>query len=271
MMKVRKYGSGKPLVLIHGGPGAPGTLRDLALELRADYMILEPFQRHSSDIPLTVDTHISDLQELILNHTSEPPVLVGHSWGAMLALAFAVQHEALISGLILVGCGTFSPEARTEMKKRVSASMSQSQEFMLRKIMKKQSLSDSDLFNLGQLMNDVYAFCEDRSYHSTLSADAKGYHEAWEDMMRLQNEGVYPQAFSSIRCPVFMIHGIQDPHPMEMIYNDLKKYVKQMKLSGLARCGHNPWREKGARHEFFGCLQRCMQSIEKKENGDQHG
>jgi hypothetical protein len=35
--------------------------------------------------------------------------------------------------------------------------------------------------------------------------------------MRLQEIGVYPQAFETIRAPVVMLHGAAEPHPGEMI------------------------------------------------------
>jgi hypothetical protein len=36
-------------------------------------------------------------------------------------------------------------------------------------------------------------------------------------MIRLQDHGVYPAAFSAIRSPVLMLHGAVDPHPGRMI------------------------------------------------------
>ncbi len=46
---------------------------------------------------------------------------------------------------------------------------------------------------------------------------AKGHHESWSDMVRLQESGVFPARFASIRCPVLMLHGSYDPHPGALI------------------------------------------------------
>jgi pimeloyl-ACP methyl ester carboxylesterase len=71
--------------------------------------VLEPHQRGSSDRPLTVATHVQDLDDLIRERCgAHQPVLVGHSWGAMLALVYAAHHPLTPAALVLIGCGTFS-------------------------------------------------------------------------------------------------------------------------------------------------------------------
>jgi pimeloyl-ACP methyl ester carboxylesterase len=71
-------------------------------------------QRGSGPEPLTVARHVADLQELVLSLPG-PPVILGHSWGAMLALAYAAAHPEHAGPLILVGCGTFDFAARDRM------------------------------------------------------------------------------------------------------------------------------------------------------------
>jgi pimeloyl-ACP methyl ester carboxylesterase len=43
-------------------------------------------------------------------------VLVGHSWGAMLALCYAAEHP--VERVVLVGCGTFDEASRAELVRR---------------------------------------------------------------------------------------------------------------------------------------------------------
>src|SRR6266852_5877687 len=105
---VQEYGTGREtIVAIHGGPAAAGDLEPLARRLGAQWRVLEPYQRGSGGRPLTVATHVRDLDDLIREHCSgRPVILVGHSWGAMLALAYAAEHPTIASALILIGCGT---------------------------------------------------------------------------------------------------------------------------------------------------------------------
>ena len=44
------------------------------------------------------------------------PVVVGHSWGAMLALAYAAAHPGRATAIALIGCGTFDLAARDRMR-----------------------------------------------------------------------------------------------------------------------------------------------------------
>jgi len=94
MLFVRKYGHSGPLVIVlHGGPGAPGHMAPVSRGLADLYRVLEPFQRASGDEPLTVAKHVADLHEVIqLLASDSRPALLGSSWGAMLALAYAATH-----------------------------------------------------------------------------------------------------------------------------------------------------------------------------------
>jgi pimeloyl-ACP methyl ester carboxylesterase len=77
-------------------------------------------------------------------------------------------------------------------------------------------------------------------------------------MVRLQNEGVYPAAFASIKSPVLMLHGAEDPYPGQMIRASLVRYIPQLEYREWNRCGHYPWLEKAARDEFFSVLRNWL-------------
>ena len=74
-LRVRRYGRpGRPAIVLHGGPGAPGSAGGLARALADPLHVLEPWQRWSSSVPLTVDRHVADLDDvlqslnLLMNH-----------------------------------------------------------------------------------------------------------------------------------------------------------------------------------------------------------
>ena len=69
IIKVRKYGnSGAFVIVLHGGPAAPGYMKPVAKKLAKHFRVLEPFQRDSSDKPLTVAQHVQDLQDVIIQY-----------------------------------------------------------------------------------------------------------------------------------------------------------------------------------------------------------
>jgi pimeloyl-ACP methyl ester carboxylesterase len=82
--------------------------------------------------------------------------------------------------------------------------------------------------------------------------------ETWDDMVRLQSEGVYPAAFAAVKSPALMLHGAEDPHPGRMIRASLQPYMPQLEYRERARCGHYPWLEKATRDEFFSVLRNWL-------------
>jgi pimeloyl-ACP methyl ester carboxylesterase len=218
---VNRYGASGPLVIaIHGGPGAAGYLAPFARELARDFRVLEPYQRGSGGEPLTVARHVEDLREIV-ESSGEMPALAGHSWGAMLALAFAAAHPRLAGPLVLIGCGTFDEEARAVYNAAVKDQPPPS--------------IDCDF-------------------------DQRAHDESWNDLLALQQKGVYPAAFAAIRSPVLMLHGADDPHPGRMILASLQPYVPQIEYREFEQCGHYAWQEPAAREPFYAALREWLLS-----------
>ncbi len=262
LREARAYGSsGPPVVLIHGGPGAPGHMAPIARELAGRFRVLEPFQRGSGGTPLTVARHLEDLHEAIVSFAGETPVhLVGSSWGAMLALAYAAAAPGRTRGLVLVGCGTFDPAARERFETTVRERMDDRLRARMDGLDTEIPDPDERLRLKAELLLPLYS-------HDLLTADLENEHvdahanrESWEDMLRLQREGVYPAAFATIDAPVLMLHGARDPHPGRMIRASLEPYVAQLEYHEWDSCGHFPWVEREVRDDFHARLRSWLSS-----------
>jgi pimeloyl-ACP methyl ester carboxylesterase len=250
---VREYGTeGLWVVVVHGGPGAMGSMAVVARALAHRFRVLEPWQRCSGGEPLTVARHIADMHEMVRAHCpDQKPALVGHSWGAMLALAYAAAHPEEAGPLVLAGCGTFDPAARMRMKVIRGARMNEAVIAQMARI--EQAIVDPDerLCALGRLFMILDSYDLASTETGLEACDAAANRETWDDMLHLQEVGVYPAAFSAIRTPVLMVHGADDPHPGEMIRASLAPYLPQLEYHEWARCGHYPWLERGVGAEFF--------------------
>src|SRR5262249_8019902 len=75
---------------------------------------------------------------------------------------------------------------------------------------------------------------------------------------RRQAEGIEPQSFDSIEARVLMLHGDEDPHPGAMIRDSLRPCIPQIEYVEIARCGHEPWRERHGREPFFAALRAWL-------------
>lgn len=99
------YGSGPPVVLIHGQPGSAADWARLVPLLSDEHTVLVPdrpgygrtagratgFAGNASALAATLD-----------RAGIYPAVLVGHSWGGGVALAAAIDHPDHVKGLVLV-------------------------------------------------------------------------------------------------------------------------------------------------------------------------
>lgn len=247
------------MVLVHGGPGAPGYMAPVARELADSFRVLEQFQRGSGDLSLTVDLHVEDLHQFLLSHTPQrQPIIVGHSWGAMLALVFASVHDDLIGGLVLIGCGTFTRAARKRLVDIRAERTSNAWKAEAAGVSSCADGPDDKMRAMGALFEKIDSFDLMSHDDETMQCDARAHHESWDDMMRLQDDGVYPTVFASIKVPVLMLHGQHDPHPGRMIYDDLLPFIPHMEYRDWSDCGHYPWLERIVRSEFLGCLKEWL-------------
>jgi proline iminopeptidase len=97
-----KYGrvNAPKLLVLHGGPGADHRyLLPQMLHLGEKHDLLFYDQcgggrsRGDARIPITWETHVEDLGAVVEEFGLDPLSIVGYSWGAMLALLYAIQRR----------------------------------------------------------------------------------------------------------------------------------------------------------------------------------
>lgn len=270
-MHTRTHGSsGPPVIVLHGGPAACGEAAPLARGLADAFRVLEPWQRGSGEEPLTVARHVADLRDLIESRCAGGrPALVGESWGAMLALAYAAAHPQSAGPVALVGCGTFDPASRARMKAILEERTGEDLRARLERLSLEFPDPDARLAKRFELTRPLYQYdpagerwagerTDPPDESGPGSFDMRAHTETWNDMLRLQNDGVYPAAFSAIGSPVLMLHGAYDPHPGTMIRDCLLPHIPQIEYREWERCGHAPWLEPAVREEFFGVLREWL-------------
>jgi pimeloyl-ACP methyl ester carboxylesterase len=264
-IQYRTYGNSGPLVIVvHGGPATPGSIAPAARGLAGCCRIIEPWQCGSGSEPLTVAQHIEDLHKTIEQLCgTEKPILVGHSWGAMLILAYAAAHPDTVRALVLIGCGTFDLKARARMQENINARIDENMRQCLQNIEKEITNPGERLKKKYEVIKSVYSYdpISDEKEEPVKPFDQKAHKETWDDMLREQGKGVYPAAFASIKIPVLMIHGSYDPHPGKMILESLQPYIPHIQYCELDSCGHDPWYEKQARTTFFETVQTWLQQV----------
>jgi pimeloyl-ACP methyl ester carboxylesterase len=263
MLECREYGTAGPaVVVVHGGPGGQGGVRGLAIGLSDEFRVFEPFQRRAGDESLTVARHVEDLREFVQSIRGDSMVaVVGHSWGAMLTLAFGAAHPDLNCPLVLVGCGTFDIVARARFAEIVAERLTPEVRGQLESLECEIADPDERLIREGAIFGGIFGhdlLPDDEE--DSVPGDARGHEETWADMIRQQEAGVYPAAFAAITSPVLMLHGTFDPHPGRIIRDGLGPLIPQIEYEEWERCGHDPWRERHVRDAFFVTLRDWLRA-----------
>jgi pimeloyl-ACP methyl ester carboxylesterase len=260
-LRARRCGGSGPLIIVlHGGPAAVGEAAPLARGLADSFRVIEPWQRGSGSEPLTVARHIADLRDLIeAEGTVAAPALVGESWGAMLALAYGAAHPQGVGPLALVASGTFDKASRARIIETLEERTGDELRERLERLEDEIPDPDNRLKRRYDLLSPLYDYspiCEDEDGGEAAGPfDMRAHTETWTDMVRLQELGVYPAAFSAITSPVLMLHGSYDPHPGQMIRASLEQHIPHLEYREFGRCGHRPWAEKYCRDEFFSVVR----------------
>jgi pimeloyl-ACP methyl ester carboxylesterase len=178
--------------------------------------VLEPLQRQRAETPLTVDAHVEELASVLPG----PAHIVGHSWGAMLALSFASHHPPLARRVALLDCGTYDIASREEYQRVLRDRLGPQRQHEYDELERQSRVAVDDferdrlrkaravLSVRGQAVDPLNLASWDEPGPDPLArwdesrGEAQGAEETWSDVLRLQAEGIEPQRFSAIICPV---------------------------------------------------------------------
>ncbi|MBI5868793.1 MAG: alpha/beta hydrolase [candidate division Zixibacteria bacterium] len=256
-MTVRKYGQPPfSVAVLHGGPGAPGYMAPVARELAMSMGVLEPLQSKDS-----LDGQIEELRLQLRDNAATPAVLVGSSWGAVLALFLAARRSELVGKLVLIGCAVFDKRssARVEAtrQERLDPKARRENESIRKRL---ETAGPADAQRLmdawGAILFDADVFDPITRDLEVIETQFELHRRVWQDFVCLRdNPGFLEREFSKIRVPTLVIHGEYDPHSMEGIRPLLTHCLPQVRFQILPQCGHYPWIERMAKDRFYAILR----------------
>jgi pimeloyl-ACP methyl ester carboxylesterase len=253
-MNFRRYGNSPySVVVVHGGPGAPGEMAYVAMRLSEKCGVVEPLQTAR-----TIPGQVEELHSAIKENFDRPPVLIGHSWGTWLAFMLTARFPGDVRKLILVGAGPFENGAdatKTRLSRLTEIERDEASRII--DLMNESPHHKTDVLTFrkfGELMAkadilDPIETCED-----AIDFQPDIYFSIWPEAEVLRRDGTLLELGQKIRCSVTAIHGDYDPHPAEGVRGPLERVLPDFKFILLKNCGHYPWREKRAHEEFFRVL-----------------
>jgi len=105
------FGTGTPIIVLHGGPGLDqGYLLPQMANLAHDHEVTFYDQRgcgkslgfNLTPQTINIDTFVQDLESVRNKLHYKKFILIGHSWGGLLAMNYAIKYPDHLSGVILL-------------------------------------------------------------------------------------------------------------------------------------------------------------------------
>lgn len=252
MQPYRKYGLAPySICVIHGGPGAPGSLAPLASELSKHTGILEPFQTEAS-----IKGQLKELDDIIENKSDKPVILIGHSWGAWLSLIYAGTFIGKVKKLVLIGSGALTEDYAHQVSITRIGRLKEKEKMELKEL--ERLLRDPSAKDKDRLMEEYSVLM-----HKTDSFDPFPFRDdcvayqpeillsIWSEAAEMRRNGNLLAKVYTLTCPVVIMHGDYDPHPWQGVVNPLRDRGMNFTFILLKRCGHEPWNEKQAKGSFY--------------------
>ncbi|MDT0345163.1 alpha/beta fold hydrolase [Streptomyces litchfieldiae] len=240
-----------PVVLLHGGPGLPDYLGEVATMI-ADLASVYRYDQRGTGASgwqgrHTPARHVGDLAELLDLWDAPEAVLIGHSYGTDLASRFCLAHPDRVAAMLLM-CGPFVGDWRAGYRaardRRMSAAQRERQR-ELEGVARRSEDQEVELLTLSWFTDHADP---ERGRHWAAREARKRRPVNWDMNRQLGAEGradPLDQHVDALRAclpaRVELLGAAEDPRPLSALESlGLKLGVP---LTRVESAGHEPWLE----------------------------
>lgn len=266
-------GAGEPIVVLHGGPGFEHAyLLPQMGELARRYRLIFYDQRTSGgslaatdSASITLEAFVEDLEGIRRAFDLDGMNLMGHSWGGMLAMFYALEHPDNVKSLMLISSGGARSDFWGDLRANIARNRTPEDSVMLAEFS-------------GDLSNDAAAF----ERYMTVFFRSYFYDQGLGNSLNMKvtdttrkNLGLLASTplnhairnydivdrLSEIEVPTLIVHGRQDVIPVEYA-EEIHESIPGSEFVIIEECGHFPYIEKPA--VFFDLVDSFMQEISRR-------
>lgn len=264
---IAETGQGPPLVLCHGGPGLWDMFGDLASMLSGHVRAVRWDQRGCgrSELrgPYSVARSVADLDAIRSHLGLDRIAVLGHSWGATLALRYALDHPDRVSALVYVsgtglGWGWHEPFQRNSAERLAAVRHRMSE-------LRDRDRTEAEDRELAILQWSAEFTGGDAMRHAEQMAtpwftiNRESYDAIFSELRQTWREPELAAACRALAVPVLIIDGADDIRPRWAV-DSLEQALPAVTRVVLPGAGHLPWVE--APSEFTAALLEHLRSTE---------
>ncbi len=263
-------GKGKPLIVIHGGPGLTHEyLLPYFDALAGDHLVIFYDQRGCGQSTgeinpdtINVPNFINDLENIRCAFNFDKISLLGHSWGGFLAMNYAISHPQTVEKLILSNSVPACTEDHAQFFKEYLKRTAPYQE-ELSKIKATQEFQlgePKEVEQFYRIMFRPYFYQPEKiellNLRRTSIACVNGekiFKVIWENLLR--NPYDLHTSLKTLSIPTLVIHGDADPIPL-ITAQKIHESIQGSKYVVLNQCGHFPYIE--CTEEYLSLLKEFL-------------
>lgn len=253
----RTMGTGKPLVVLHGGPGLGQNYLLPQLSALAEHHFVIFYDQRGcgkstgeiTSETMDLSTYVKDLETLRKTFQCDKISLLGHSWGAFLALHYAIAYPDCVDKLIVSNSVPASSEDIDLFFQEWACRMAPYQE-QLTAIENKPEFQKGDpKLHEQMLLTILRTYCHIPDHANLLnlqmsSSDAIRYLKinqiSWDNVLA-KPFSLY-ESLKNLRIPTLVLHGESDPVPSSTA-KKIQSSILNAKYVELEKCGHFPYVE----------------------------
>ncbi len=242
-----------PLLVLHGGPGADHQyLLPQMLRLGEKYDLVMYDQRgggksRSDDqAPVTWRTHVDDLAAVVAELQVAPLSIVGYSWGALLAMLYAIEGRHTVSPnptrLALLDPAPVTRRFRDQFEQEMARRQASPEVTNARKALTTSGLAERDRDEYRQRAFELsvagyFAHFSNAHDLTPFRIIAAVQQSVWGS---LGDYDIVPD-LTNVHLPALVVHGRQDPIPLES--SRAAADALEAKFVVIDDCGHVPYVE----------------------------
>lgn len=231
-----RAGAGEPALVLHGGPGLSDYAGPLAAELGTHFETIRYQQRgldpSATAPPFTVEAHVADAVAVLDTLGVRAAWLVGHSWGAHLALHIAVAHPDRVLGVVSIdGLGGIPDGGVADLYAELA-----------RRYERRCGRPLPDDPQLEDFWPDYFAQPEAAPPTPPLAFAPAVYEQTLASVNEHFEQGTLERGLRNLDRPALFVHGRDDPLPWEATAATAA-LIPGAQILVLDGCGHFPWLE----------------------------